>query len=158
MDKNKDVISHLKQQNAELRQRVIQQQRVYISIPVIHFIYSYLLQENLSVHSNDSQGRKRQLQDDLIRIRREYDAQVTIRQERMKQKKKLEEQLNEMTSMTPIGGETDSQKVLFTSVIPLYPHYLFSASEVLKINLIKQLSNTMKLNLLKRHTNRLSKD
>ena len=67
--------------------------------------------ENLSVHSNDSVGRKRQLQDDLIRIRRDLDAQVTIKQDRLKQKKKLEEQLNEMTSMTPVGGESDSQKV-----------------------------------------------
>lgn len=73
-------------------------------------MYMYKLQENLSVHSNDSEGRKRQLQDDLIRIRKELDTQVTLKQQRTKQKKKLQEQYNELAGLRS-GKESESKKV-----------------------------------------------
>ena len=87
----------------------------YCSI-LLHFHSFIIFKENLSVHPNDSQQRKQQLQNDLIRIRKEHDAQVTLRQERLKQKQKLEEQLNEMVGMAPVS-ETQSKKVFNLSVV-----------------------------------------
>lgn len=71
-----------------------------------------IFQENLSVHSNDSQGRKQQLQNDLIRIRKELDTQVTLKQQRTKQKKKLQEQYNELAGLRT-NGESESKKVCY---------------------------------------------
>ncbi|KAH7830799.1 putative axonemal dynein intermediate chain protein [Monocercomonoides exilis] len=91
--KNSELIEHLKKQNGDLRTRIIQLQR-----------------ENQSVHSNDSLGKKTDLQNTLMELKKQLDKQQTEKRDKEKQKKKLSEQLREMEGMAPLGGDSAPKK------------------------------------------------
>ncbi|KAK2961492.1 putative axonemal dynein intermediate chain protein [Blattamonas nauphoetae] len=91
--KNEELIQHLKQQNAEIRKRLIDLQR-----------------ENVAEHYNVSEANKGALQNQLIVLKKDLDKQNTDKLELQKRKRKLNEQYRELKGLAPMDANAAPRK------------------------------------------------